>query len=263
MNSISDNPAILAVSQLLLLVFLRILPLVTLSPLFGGAVVPRRMRTGLAAVLALVIVFPLSSALHAPVPLIELALLMAKELLIGLIFAVLVTIVFDLFASMGALIDLARGSTLSSVFDPMRGNRDSALAVFMPLLALTIFLTLGGYRYILTALAASFGLVGPNDALPPGMLGPQGMLRFVQFSSAMFTISIRLAAPVIALLLLVDVAMALINRYAPQIEVFFLASESKGWLGILMLLFSLEAAATLMPGIFRAMLQEIQSILRL
>lgn len=225
--------------QTLLLMGIRILPIVSLAPLFGGKLAPGRLRFGYAILLTLGML-PIAETLvpAAPVSPVQLSLLAAKEALLGLIIALIVMMLFEAFTAAGALIDVARGATMANVLDPMSQQQRSAMGVFYQQLGVVLFLTLGGHRLLIEAVASSFSA----DVAPPfdvqqvsRLTSSESALLVVDLLGDLLTVAFRLAAPVIVLLLALDVALGIINRLAQQIQVYFLGLTLKGSLGVLVL----------------------------
>jgi len=231
------------------LVLFRLLPLVLLTPLFGGETSPRRFRVGLALFFAggfLWIALPGLKDLPAPA---ELPLYLGRELLIGLVLAVFVRILFELIASIGGLIDNSASASSFQVQDPLARISRTPLSLFYQYLALALFFAMGGHQTLI------LGLAGSYQSAPPAPLFAADLPALRIFSllpalvSDLFVAAVRLASPVIVTLLLIDLMLALTNRVAQQVQVFFLGMGIKGLLAILLLTFVL-------PGSFDVLLRE-------
>lgn len=250
-------PALVAFGQTAILILLRVLPVVTLTPLFGGPAVPRRLRTGLSVMLTITVLMIVSAP---PAPVFSTGYflaLMAKELAIGIVFAVLVILVFEMASAAGGLVDLARGATTSSMLDPLNGVQSSILSVFFQQVAVVLFLSLGGYRLLIGALGDSFIAAAPHELLPYALLQQVTLDRVVTLAAGMFLLAFKLAAPAIVLSLAVDAGLALINRVSPQIVVFFIGMEAKPVLGLLVGMLGLGVSLAAMPGAFAQFLAGI------
>jgi len=214
------------------LVFLRLAPIVLWTPIFGGQGTPRRYRIGLALFLALGLAPLALPAVLAGDASLAGAPVLVGELLIGITIAVLVRLVFDLLATVGALIDGARGAMSAQLLDPLTRSGTPPLALFYSQLSLVLFFAVGGHELLFDALDASFVAAPPGAALGSNLLLEGASETALRSLSELFLIAVTLAAPVFAVLLVVDVALALANRAAPQIQVFFLGMSVKGVLGI-------------------------------
>lgn len=216
------------------LLFARLLPLVVFTPLFGGDATPRRLRMGITILLTLALLpgfLPISAAFRPQW--LDYAILIIKEALVGFALALFVLILFEIFSAFGAMVDLARGATLANLFDPLTQKQESLLAVFFLQMTLALFFALGGHRVLLDALAESLVAV-PLWGLP--RVGQGSAWALIGLTADLFSVALKLAAPVFVVLLLLDIALGLINRVAPQIQVFFLSLTIKGCLGLFVVL---------------------------
>src|SRR3954447_153856 len=108
-------PALRGGAQIGSLLMVRLLPMMVMTPVFGGQTMPRRLRIGIAMAFTAALLppfFPLFSKTIVPT---DYVILLAKEAVVGLILAFFVQIMFETVAAVGALVDLARGATLANV----------------------------------------------------------------------------------------------------------------------------------------------------
>lgn len=220
------------------LVFARILPIVVFTPLFGGDIASRRFRMGIAILLSLTFALAIGP-LDEPGWAIWTSLLL-KEILIGATLALGIVVIFQAFTAAGAVIDLARGASIATLLDPLSRQQTPITGVFLSLFALVVFLSLGGYAMVIGALLDTFVLCPPGEPAPAALMAPDATMRIVGLMGELFALAVRLAAPVLLVILLLDVSLGLINRAAPQIQVFFLGMAAKGWLGLAVLFISLS-----------------------
>lgn len=234
----------------------RIIPIVAFTPLFGGEAVPRRMRLGLAILLAIGLLPGFLPLFDRPAPWLGFSLLALKEALIGLALALFLNVFFEIFSAFGALVDLSRGATMANILDPLTKSQESPLALFFLQMAIVLFFAIGGHRLLLEAIADSFVVLPPQQTLPPHLWGTAAAFNFISLVADLFLIAFRLAAPVLLVVLLLDVALGLINRVAPQIQVNFVGMEIKGSVGVFIVLASLALIVNNeFPAILRAMRQ--------
>lgn len=233
------DPTLRAVAQTAALLLARVLPLVVFTPMVGGKLLPRRFRFGV----ALALVFALLPSFMAVVPGEALPgglfiVLLAKEAAIGLCLAFIITVMFGTLDAFGAAVDLARGATLGNVFNPLTQSQTPQSSVFFVQLGVVLFLTVGGLRAVLDGLGHSFIAAPLYAVAPAGLFGPTsaGAAAALGLVSELFVVAIRLGAPVLVVLLLVDVVLGLINKVAPQIQVFFIGLSVKATLGVAVLL---------------------------
>src|SRR4029077_19422938 len=165
------------------------------------------------------------------------------ELALGLTIGVAVSVLSESFLMAGQIIGLQAGYAYASTVDPSTQADSGVLVVFSQLAAGLLFFTLGLDREVIRAFARSL------DAFPAGSfaLAPAGAEQILRLASGMFSVGLRLAMPVLALLLLVDLAMALLGRLNQQLQLLVLAFPVKMMAAIALL----ATLAVLFPRIYR------------
>lgn len=217
-------------AQVYFLLVMRALSLFMTMPLFSTRAVPTLSRLGLALFVALVLL-PLQTR-HVPELPTELFAylgLVVREILVGVVMGFGTTLVFASIQIAGQIIGLQLGLNIATVLDPLNaGQQVSFMDQFYSVLAALIFLAIDGHHGLLLALQQSFEL------LPPGTFGPQGgtLEVMVALTMELFRVALRLALPVLGTLMLVDLAMALLSRVVPQMNVFFVGLPFKLGLGL-------------------------------
>ena len=226
------------------LVAARIAPIIQLVPYLGGMAIPALVKIGI-TIAVTAIVYPMiwsPEALAAlPASAAALAALLLKELFVGAAIGFLAALVFDAVRIAGQIIDNVRGQTQATALVPQLPERVSVSADFLYQLHVVVFLLIGGHRLFLAALARSFVAIPPY-AFPNVT---QGALHALVLGGARFAadaigLGVLIAFPVIAAILMTDLCLALINRAAPQINVFFLGMPLKALAGIAVLCITLH-----------------------
>ncbi|HUY36996.1 MAG TPA: flagellar biosynthetic protein FliR [Pirellulales bacterium] len=199
-----------------ILVLARVSGLLLAGPPLGGAEIPKQARALLAVVLAALIAPAQSGvALEAPASWAGHLLMIGGELLIGNTLGFGVTILFSGAQLAGQIVGQMSGMTLADVYHP---GIDAEIPIFSQLfylVALAVYLVVGGHRLLMS------GLLGIFAAIPPGGAGldvsPADML--VSLIGESFSLAIRVAAPATAALLLASLVLASISRTLPQLNV--------------------------------------------
>lgn len=194
----------------------RILGLLAAAPLFGNAAVPISVKVSLGALLAMIIA-PTVPALPAINPM-SLAglLILTQEMLVGLAMGFTVRIVFSSIEMAGEISSLTMGLGFASFFDPQTKGRSSAISQFLVMLATLMFLTINGHLVLLAALAESFVSL-PISASP---ISGGGFQQLAAWGGEIFRTGLQIALPVVAALLLTNVALGILTRAAPQLNIF-------------------------------------------
>jgi flagellar biosynthesis protein FliR len=132
----------------------------------------------------------------------------------------------------GWLTDVLRGANLAEAIAPEQGSRSSPLGDLLLLLAVVIFLEMGGAGILATALARSYEAV-PLGAPSPGPATLHAAALLVVAASAkLIEAAIGLAAPALVALLLADLALGALGRAVPQIPLYFVGMPAKALLGV-------------------------------
>jgi flagellar biosynthetic protein FliR len=204
---------------------------VWIAPFLGGRLVPSTVKIALTLVLALVlypeVVRTVPTGAAAPLAL----AIVAKEVFVGLALGFVGAVVFWAAEAAGRMADTARGANMAEVMVPQSGVRTSPLGDLFFQLALVLFIVLGGHRIFVSALGASYISLPVGYFPSAGGLGGFALLCG-RVTADLFLIGLSLAAPVIAAIFLTDLTLGLVNRFTPQVNVFFLAMPAKAAIGI-------------------------------
>jgi flagellar biosynthetic protein FliR len=145
------------------------------------------------------------------------------------------------------------GYTYSSMIDPTTHADSGTLPVLAQLIAMLLFFTAGMDRAILEAFGASL------TTMPPGTFRLDGAAAqaVLQYTSAMLTLAVRLALPLVALLILVDLALALLGRLNSQLQLLSMAMPAKMLLSLLVL----ASLASVLPLLYRQAVEAAMPVL--
>jgi len=211
------------------LVLARVSGALVFVPLPGLAGAPESARVVVAASIAL--------ALHARWPSVEaagaarLAGMAAAEAAVGVAIGVAFAIVLEAFVLAAQVLGLQAGYAYASTIDPNTQADSGILLVFAQLAASLLFFAAGLDREVFRLFAWSL------DQVPPGayVFGPSAGLAVVHLGASLFSVGLRLAFPVVALLVMVDVALALLGRVHAQLQLLTLAFPLKMALALVVL----------------------------
>jgi len=198
-----------------MLVLSRTSGLVLSAPVFSGVEVPMQVRALLSLTLAV-----LSTPLQLPLsPLADMSaldyfLLVASELLVGLMLGLGVSILLAGFQLSGYMIGQLGGMSLAEVLNPTLDTNVPLVAQILHMLALAIFVLIGGHRMLLVGLLETFDVIPPGSAA----LSPSLTTFLSDLMAQSFSLGIRTAAPSAAALLLATFALGLLSRTLPQLN---------------------------------------------
>ena len=200
--------------------------LVVGTPLFGGAFAPPMVRVGLVLVLG-AFMAPLAGVPRSLDPGVF-STLVVHEVLIGVALAVSVRLLVAGAELGGYLSGFQMGLSYAALVDPQSGVRNNVLAALYGSMAVLVLLLTNGHHDLLRALASSY------EALPIGAGEvSSGLADLVaRMFGLMFTLGVRLAAPLVITLLLVEVALGVMARVAPTLNLMVTAAPVRllvGW----------------------------------
>jgi flagellar biosynthetic protein FliR len=155
----------------------------------------------------------------------------AAEASVGIAIGVAVAIALEAFALAAQVLGLQAGYAYASTIDPNTEADSGILLVVAQLFAGMLFFALGLDRQVLRLFAQSM------DKVPPGVypLSPGSVPPLIRLGTSLFAVGVRLALPVVALLVMVDVALALMGRLNQQLHLLSLAFPAKMLVALLVL----------------------------
>ena len=156
--------------------------------------------------------------------------------LVGLLLGYLLALPFWLFEAIGFIVDNQRGANMAAMLNPLTGSESSPLGLLMNMAFITIYIALGGMQVLLGVVYDSYKLWDPLQFWPHFGEGFADLV-FPQLNR-MLAHCLLLAAPAMLVMLLSELSLALVSRFAPQLQVFFLAMPIKSALGIFILAIS-------------------------
>ncbi len=197
------------------LVLVRVASLLFMMPVFSSRTIPIQLKAAVVLVIALLLtpVAPFS-ATQLPDNPIGFALLIVAELFTGMTLALLIRFVFAGLQTAGQMVGVQMGLSVANIMDPQSGVQSVIIAQFAYLIALLLFLAANGHLFILRAIYDSFVI------LPPGRLVLSHSLFSIvmDMGRQMFILSVKLMAPVMAILLFSQVALGILAKTVPQIN---------------------------------------------
>lgn len=236
----------------------RVLGLFAISPVFGGTGVPRRIRL----VLGLAVTFALAPSLP-PVPPVSPGswtgmLILVQQMLIGILFGLTLRIIFSAVDVAGEMIGLQMGLSFAVFYDPQNAGQTPVLAEFLSLLTTLIFLAMNGHLLIISVLAESFQLL-PIGTSP---ISAAGFGAVVSWAAVLFSAGVLLSLPVVAALLIANIAMGVLSRVAPQLNLFAVGFPVTILSGFVVLTISLPYFGSAMQNLFDQSFTALRGILQ-
>lgn len=242
-----------------ILVLLRVSAIVVLMPVFGDRMVPVRVK----AAMSLIITFLIYSSLTLPsgvasadnLPL--LLVRMAGEVIVGAAIAFVARVIFAAVQMAGEIMGIQMGVSIANIIDPITSAQVSILSEFLYIVALLIFLALDAHHIFLSAISESYRVV-PMLGVHIGSGMAREMLLLTQ---TIFVTGIKIAAPVMAVLLFVNVGLGIVARTVPQVNVFIVGFPLQIMMGLIFLGLSVPLLVSLLSWDFHGMTKDLAKIL--
>lgn len=231
------NFAPIAALSMFLLAMMRLVPAISLAP-FVGSKAPAPVKVGLLIALS-TILFP--QVVNTTETLIgfnlDFTFLCIKELFIGLILAIFVSVPFFIAESAGITIDFMRGSSSLQVTSPLSQSQSSDIGMLYNFIMIVMFYEIDGPFYFFNALFDSYQIL-PADAWIPATFfqfeHPVWQAIF-EIVARVVAVGIQLAAPSLLAILMTEMFLGIANRLAPQVQIAFLGMSLKSLVGLAML----------------------------
>jgi len=211
------------------LVFSRVGAIMMLLPGIGEVGVPARVRLGLALMVALIVGSIVGRSMPPmPEQPFELGGLIIQEVLIGLYFGALSRLMMSALMVAGQVAGMQSGLAFAQSFDPTQGQQGAVMATFLNLVAVTLVFVTGLHHIFLTGIVGSYSII-PAGSIPN--LGDVAQLG-TQVVAQSFRVGMQMAAPLIAFGLVFYLALGVLSRLMPQVQIFFVAMPLNVFAGL-------------------------------
>lgn len=210
--------------------FVRILALFSSAPIFYHKAIPKRLKVALAVIITFILAPTLPAATGEP------GYLLVQQLLVGLSIGLGLQLMFAAFTIAGDLLGLQMGLSFASFIDPQNSTHTPLIGSFLTLIATLVFLAMNGHLMIIAGIAESFHVlpVGTNAT------AAADWHALALLGAEMFRVGLHLALPVLATMLILNLALGVLARAAPQLNIFAVGFPAT-------ILIGLAAFALIMP----------------
>jgi len=203
---------------------------VLFAPPFNSNAIPSPVKGALALALAVTVYGHIAPGLPSPTAGF-LLVTAVTEVAIGAALGFLVQLLFSAVQVAGDLLDVTGGFSLQPAYDPLAMTQNATIGRLHYLLAITLLFTSGGHLLIVKGFATSYVGLPVGGNVPTDQIAAVLMTAF----SMMFLAALQIAGPMVAVLLLADVALALLSRAAPALNIFAIGFPVKIMLTLAML----------------------------
>lgn len=244
--------------QNLLVILVRVGGILAATPVLGSRTVPARIKAGLVLALGLVLL-PIVQVPGLPGDPLLMGAGLTAEFLVGLVLGLGIRVVFTGIELAGELMGTQMGLGVVQLLDPMSSHQTPLVSNFQTVLASLVFVSLNAHFMVVRTVASSFDLVAPFGAGLSATL----VEDVVRLSQGMFVIALKLAAPVMATILLLNLILAMLGRTVSQLNVFILSYPLTIAAGFLVMGAALPFTISLYEAEFLRMEETIDGLLRM
>ena len=241
-----------------LLIFFRVLSILWLLPIFSMRSVPVLFKVSFAIVTSLLIteVVPYAETLANDPYGMLLAVL--REVLIGLSIGFAIRLLFMCVQAAGEIVSFQTGFAFARVVDPFSSGQASVLEQFLYMLGIMIFFSVDAHHIVVRGLYASF------KELPLGAATFSGGLfnYFITATGRIFSLGLKFGAPLVVALFLIELALGLLSRMIPTMNIFVEGLPVKVFVSLSVLSLALGFMAPALTSLFRGIDTEFVRVLR-
>jgi len=242
-----------------LLIFVRVLGFFVTMPLFSYRTIPLPFKIGMSFFLSLTMFYTVDSSL-VDIDQFYVFLVM-KEALIGLLIGLMAYMILSAVQIAGGFIDFQMGFAIANVVDPQTGAQSPLIGQYFYIFALLFLLSVNGHYLLIDGIYFSYQFIPLHQFIP---FSEGSIAQFaIQIFNHMFLIAFQMAIPIVGCLFLVDVALGIIARTVPQLNVFVVGLPIKIFVSFVVILFFLSLYIVLVKRLFTTMFDAMRSLLLL
>ena len=243
-----------------LLVFVRVLAFFTTMPILSYRNIPNTFKIGVSIYLAWIMHLTMDN----PAISIDTAyfFLVIKEVLVGLIIGLVAMILLYAIQVAGQFLDLSMGFMIANVVDPQTGAQSPITGGYLYTIALLLLLVTNGHHLLIDGVFYSYQFISLNQMWLP--LGSENFINFIITTfNMMFILAFQMAFPIVGTLFLVDVALGMISRSVPQMNVFIVGMPLKILVGLPLLLVYLVGFVMIVENLFGHIIETMRTLMRI
>ena len=241
-----------------LLIVTRLSAVFVFSPLLARREIPAMLKIGLSLLVAAIVIqftppplaYPYNNAF-------SLALAVIAELSVGLAIGVVTLFFFNAVYTAGHVMDMQIGFAMAQMYDVSVGGQVAVTSVFLNFILVITFITSGAFSTLITIMVRTYQFI-PVGA---GILRPEAATMVSELFIRTFAMAVQVAMPLLASALMLEVALGVIVRTAPQMNVFVVGIPLKVFLGLIVLMLMLPVFTHFSSIIFSDMFIYIDEML--
>jgi flagellar biosynthetic protein FliR len=247
--------------ELFMLVFVRLVTMLLVIPIFSQRSLPTQYRAALAFFLA-ILISPILLPSFKPLEVtnvLQFGWLVIKEVMIGLSIGYMTLSLFAGVGFAGNIVDMQMGFSMLSLPNPINpGSMLTASGMMQTLILSIVFLALNGHYFLFLAIEKSFHIVPPGQVVFPAetvaTMAVETLIRI-------YEVAIRIAAPVLIVLLVTSITLGIVAKTMPQMNIFFVGMPLKIGVGFITLIFALPVVVKIFESVLHQLYEDIWILL--
>jgi flagellar biosynthetic protein FliR len=242
-----------------LLPFFRISSFFILAPVLGTKLVPGRVRIILSFLVTLAVVPVLPKMPPVDMVSFDGFILVGQQVLIGLCMALVLQLLLQMFVLAGQLIAMQMGLGFASMMDPANGISVTVVSQFHLMLVTLLFVTMNGHLAMIEVMVESFNVLPITD----GFVSSNALYTVIGWASWMFAGGVLMSLPAVASLLVINAALGVITRAAPQLNIFAVGFPFMLVIGLFILWLTLRSYLPHFDHFTREALEMMASVVKI
>lgn len=238
----------------------RILAMVATAPILGNPSIPVKVKLGLAIMITILVMPVVEKSLPQIDPASGIGLIiLLQQVLIGVAIGFVMRIVFVAVETAGELIGLQMGLGFAIFFDPQNSGQIDIIGRFLGVIASLAFLAMDGHLMMIALISQSF------STLPVGSDGITNVTftTLANWGGEIFKSGLQLSLPVLTALLITNLALGILTRVAPQLNIFAVGFPLTLTIGLFVLAFSMPFYAPILEYLVHDALNLMMGILNI
>lgn len=247
-----------AILPAFVLIFVRMTAFLISLPLFSYNTIPAVYKIGLAFFLSMVML-PVTDTAALELDSMYFLLLL-KEAAVGLLIGLVAYIVLSAVQIAGGFIDFQMGFAIANIIDPQTGAQGPLIGQYFYITALLFLLSVDGHHLLIDGMYYSYEIIPPDGLIE---VGDSFAVFILKTFNQMFIIAFQVSIPIVGCLFLVDIALGLIARTVPQLNVFVVGLPLKIGVSFLVLSFFIALYITLSKMLFTTMFDAMHQLMKI
>ncbi len=241
------------------LIFMRMSGFILLNPILGRRNIPGYAKGGMIMVFTLLIYSFSAEQVPEPVNSIEFAVLLMKEFIMGYAISFIVDLFLMVITYAGSIMDFQMGLSMATIYDPQSNAQTALTGSLFQAYFVLLFFAVDGHLALIKLMIRAAEIVPYGQAV----LGTKAAWAMLEVFIQCIIMAVKFAFPIIAIEFITEIAVGILMKMIPQINVFVVNIQAKIVIGFLMLVFLFSPMSDYLGNIISQMLLEVQNMIRL